>query len=75
MSLFAVSDNYPELKADQTCRMLESRITELESSIPDRREFYNNHANANNVRLDQIPDLLIARQFGYKPFDLLEFSE
>ncbi|WP_017365568.1 LemA family protein [Methylococcus capsulatus] len=75
MSLFAVAENYPELKADQSFRMLERRITELESSIADRREFYNDHVNANNVRLDQFPDLVIARLFGFKPFDLLEFSD
>ena len=75
MSLFAVAENYPELKADPSFRALERRITELESAIADRREFYNDHVNANNVRLDRFPDVTVARLFGFKPFELLEFSD
>jgi LemA protein len=75
MQLFAVAESYPELKADESFRTLESRITGLENAIADRREFYNESVNNNNVRLEEFPDVIIARLFAFKPFELLEFSE
>lgn len=75
MKLLAVAESYPELKADESFRRLEQRITSLETDIADRREFYNESANANNVRLEQFPDLIVARLFAFKPFGLLEFHE
>ena len=64
-SLFAVSENYPELKADQSFRQLQSRITELENQIADRREFYNDAVTLYNTRIEQIPDVFIARPMGF----------
>ncbi|PVV11108.1 MAG: hypothetical protein B6D72_10855 [gamma proteobacterium symbiont of Ctena orbiculata] len=74
-SLFAVAENYPDLKANDTFLHLQSRITGLENSIADRREFYNDSVNSNNVRIEQFPDIILARQFGFKPAVLLEFDE
>lgn len=74
-NLFAVAEAYPELKADATFQHLQQRISALESSIADRREYYNESVNLNNVRIEQFPDVIVARQFGFKPLDLLEFSE
>jgi LemA protein len=73
--LFALAEAYPELKADTTFRHLQDRITALENSIADRREYYNESVNLNNVRIEQFPDVLIAGRFGFRAFDLLEFSE
>lgn len=75
MQLFAVAEAYPDLKADASFRTLESRITGLENAIADRRELYNDSVNSNNVRLEEFPDVAVARLFGFKPFELLEFSE
>ena len=74
-SLFAVAEAYPELKANQTFQHLQHRISDLESSIADRREYYNESVNLNNVRIDQFPDIIVARKFKFKAADLLEFSE
>lgn len=74
-NLFAVAEAYPELKANQSFQQLQSRISGLENAIADRREFYNETVNNNNVRIEQVPDVLIARIFNFKPADLLEFSE
>ena len=74
-NLFAVAEAYPELKANQSFQQLQARITGLENSIADRREFYNDSVNANNVRIEQFPDVIIARLLGFKEADLLEFSE
>jgi len=75
MNLFAVAEAYPDLKADASFRNLEARITGLENAIADRREFYNEIVNNNNVRLEQFPDIIIARLFTFKTFELLEFSD
>lgn len=73
--LFAVSENYPELKADENFQHLQQRITALENTIADRREFYNESVNVNNIRIEQFPDVVIARWFGFKHHELLEFSQ
>ena len=74
-NLFAVAEAYPELKADSTFRHLQDRITGLENSIADRREYYNESVNLNNVRIEQFPDLIVARRFGFQPAELLEFAD
>ncbi|MGB0712457.1 MAG: LemA family protein [Gammaproteobacteria bacterium] len=73
--LFALAENYPELKASESFTHLSSRVSGLEETIADRRELYNEHVNLNNVRIEQFPDVIIARLFGFTNFDLLEFSE
>ena len=72
--LFAVAENYPQLKADEGFQHLRSRISQLENSISDRREVYNESVNLNNVRIEQIPDVLLARAFEFGPFQLLRYS-
>jgi len=74
-SLFAVAEAYPDLKANENFQHLQSRITGLENSIADRREYYNAAVNNNNVRIEQFPDVLIANFFKFKSAELLEFSE
>ena len=66
-SLFAVTENYPELKADAGFRQFANRISEIEDQIADRRELYNEYVNIYNIRLDQLPDLLIARVCSFTP--------
>lgn len=73
-SLFAVVEAYPELKSDETFKHLQGRISGLENAIADRREFYNDSVNVNNVRVEQFPDTVIARMFGFKQFELLRFN-
>ncbi|MDX2507876.1 MAG: LemA family protein [Gammaproteobacteria bacterium] len=74
-SLFAVSEAYPELKANENFQHLQNRITGLEDAIADRREYYNDSVNINNVRIEQFPDLIVARLFNFKEQSLLEFEE
>ena len=72
--LYAVSENYPDLKADQTFINLQQRITGLENQIADRREFYNDSVNVNNVRIAQFPDLIVAGLFNFEQKPLLKFA-
>ncbi|MCS5710900.1 LemA family protein [Candidatus Berkiella aquae] len=73
-NLFALAENYPELKANQTFAHLQTRISGLENSIADRRELYNDSVTLNNIRIEQIPDILVAKLFGFKHFVPLEYS-
>jgi LemA protein len=73
--LFAVAEAYPDLKTNQTFQQLQGRISALENSIADRREFYNEAVNNNNVRIEQFPDVIVARFFAFKPAILLQFGE
>lgn len=73
-NLFALAEAYPDLKADETFQHLQARITGLENAIADRREFYNESVNINNVRIEQFPDVMVARTFNFKAFTLLEFT-
>jgi LemA protein len=72
--LFAVAENYPQLKSDETFKHLQSRISRLEESIADRREFYNDQVNLYNIRVKVFPDALIAGSFSFSPSQLLEFA-
>jgi len=71
--LFAVAEDYPELRGSDAFLKLQTRITTLEESISDRREFYNDTAALSNTRIQQFPDNLIANTFSFEEFDLLEF--
>ena len=73
--LFAVVENYPDLKANESFQQLESRITGLESSVADRREFSNAFVNIYNIRVDQFPDVIISKAFSFKHKELLVFSD
>jgi LemA protein len=72
--IFATAESYPELKANDSFMQLLGRISALENSIADRRELYNDAVNINNVRIEQFPDALIARPFGFDAKPLLEFA-
>ena len=72
--LFALAEAYPELKTDQTFQHLQARISSLENAIADRREFYNESVNVNNVRVEQFPASIVAALFSFKPLQLLKFS-
>jgi LemA protein len=69
--LFAVAEQYPDLKANQEFLAVQQRISALESTIADRREFYNDSVNLYNVAIQQIPTVLVAQEIGYSTRPLL----
>jgi LemA protein len=73
--LLAVAENYPDLKANQEFMRVQERISALENTIADRREFYNDSVNLYNIRIAQLPDLLVAQQIGYVARPLLEVPQ
>ena len=74
-SFFAVSENYPELKAVESFRTLQLRVSDLEDMLSDRRELYNESVNMYNIGIHEMPALLFARPMGYTDKPLLHISE
>ena len=72
--LYAVAENYPQLKASEPFRHLQERISGLETAIADRREVYNAAVNINNVRIATFPDVLVAHLGDFPPAQLLHFE-
>ncbi len=66
-SLFAVTEAYPDLKADEAFRRLGTRISQIEEQIADRRELFNEYINIYNIRIAQFPDMLVATRFNFSP--------
>lgn len=73
-SLFMVVERYPDLKADAAFRQLGNRVSEIEDQIADRRELYNASVTIYNTRLEQFPDVLVARAFNFDRRTLWEIE-
>ena len=73
--LFAVAENYTDLKANQNFLQFQQRCSYLENQIADRREFYNDSVNVYNIRINQIPDMFVARMLAMQVKELFKVSE
>jgi LemA protein len=73
--LFAVAEAYPNLKADQAFLQLQNRISELENSIADRREFYNDTVTLFNTRIQSVPDNIVANWMNFTAAELFKADE
>jgi LemA protein len=71
-SLFAVAENYPQLKSAPHFLELQKELADTENKIQAARRFYNNNVKDYNTRLAVFPDLLVAKQLKLKPMDLFE---
>ena len=74
-NLFAVAENYPDLKSNQNFLQLQQRVSYLESQIADRREFYNDSVNTYNIRIAQIPDLWVANSLNMREKEFFKITE
>jgi LemA protein len=66
-SLFAVVERYPEIKAHANVLDLQDEIERLEAMIADRRELYNDQVYRYNTRIAEVPGVLFAPLFGWRP--------
>jgi LemA protein len=73
--VFALSEKYPDLKAQASFQQLQGRITELENQIADRRELYNESVNNYNIRIQSFPDRLVAGYMELTPQEMFKVSE
>lgn len=74
-SLFAVAESYPDLKANQNFLELQARISALEESISDRREFFNEATTIYNTKIQSFPDLFFANMLQLQRRPLLEIPK
>jgi LemA protein len=74
-TLFAVSEAYPDLKANQNFLQLQQEIGDTEDKIQASRRFYNTTVMSLNTALQSFPGNMIAGAFSFKPMDLFELSE
>jgi LemA protein len=73
--LFATVENYPALKSSANVLALQSEIQRLEGVIADRRELYNDSVARYNIRIRQLPGVLLAGLFGWTARDFFAASE
>lgn len=72
LPFLARAEAYPELKADGPFLALQKRLSELESQIADRREFFNDCVAVYNLRIQRVPDAVFARMLGFREHAFLE---
>ncbi|MHA6288477.1 LemA family protein [Maricaulis sp. CAU 1757] len=73
--LFALSEAYPDLKANENFLALQRELADLENKIAAARRFFNNAVNEYNTATEQFPAVLIANSFGFKHRDYFEVAE
>ncbi len=74
-SLFAVSENYPDLKANQNFLALQEELTSTENKISFSRQFYNDSAMTYNNKTEVFPSNIVAGMFSFKRADFFEVEE
>jgi len=74
-SLFAVSENYPELKADQNFRDLQAQLVDTENKIQASRRFYNGSVEDLNIKIQVFPTNIFAKRLGFSKRDLFEVED
>jgi len=74
-SIFAVAENYPDIKTSQNFLLLQNRVSQIEDAIADRREFFNESVTMYNIGIAEFPDLILAKLLMYKRKQLLQISE
>lgn len=71
-SLFAVSENYPQLRASENFQQLQAELTDTEDKIMASRRFYNGAARDLNIKIDTFPSNLVASLFKFTKRDFFE---
>ena len=74
-SLFAVAENYPDLKANQNYLELQRELADTENKIQATRQFYNTVVMGLNTQIEQFPSNIIANMFGITPEKMFEIDD
>jgi len=74
-SLFAVAENYPQLRANENFLALQQELSDIEEKIAFARQFYNRNAMDFNSRVEVFPNVMIANMFNFEPFEFFEAEE
>ena len=73
--LFALSESYPDLKANQNFQQLQAQLTDIENKLAASRRFFNNAVQEYNTGIQQFPAALIAGPFGFHPQTFFDLGE
>ena len=73
--LFAVAENYPELKANTNFLDLQKNLSEVEDNIQNARRYYNAVVRDNNIKVESFPSNIVATTFGFKKREFFEMAE
>lgn len=73
-SLFAVAENYPQLKAGENFLELQRELTDTEDKIQASRRFYNGNVRDFNIKIEVFPDAIIANMLAYKKREFFEIA-
>jgi len=74
-SIFALSENYPDLKASANFLKLQDEITDTENKIQASRRFYNGNVRDFNTKIEIFPNNLVAGMLSFKKYDFFEAEE
>ena len=74
-SLFAVAENYPDLKANQNFLELQRELSDTENKIQAARRFYNGNVRDLNIKIEKFPNNVVAGMFGFKKKNFFEVEE
>ena len=74
-SLFAVAENYPQLRATENFQQLQADLTDTEDKIMASRRFYNGAARELNMKVATFPSNLVAGMFGFKAREFFEVAD
>ena len=72
--LFALAENYPQLRANENVKMLQEELAATENKVGFARQFYNDIATKYNIARETFPSNLIAGPMGFKPAELFELT-
>jgi len=73
--LFALSEAYPDLKANANFQQLQAELTDIENKLAAARRFFNNAVSEYNARIQQFPAALFAASFGFTPRTFFDLGE
>jgi len=74
-SLFAVAENYPDLKASENFQQLQNSVEEIENKLAGTRNYFNETTTNYNTYIQQVPTNFIANMFGFMPEKLFQTTE
>lgn len=74
-SLFAVAENYPQLRASENFQKLQDELTDTEDKIQAARRFYNGNVRDMNTKIESFPTNLVAPAFGFKKAEFFEIGD
>ena len=74
-SIFALSENYPDLKSNQNFLLLQSELSDTENKIQAARRFYNGNVRDLNIAIESFPGNLIAKMFSFTQMELFEIED